>query len=122
MARLHCDQEIKPSYVREAFRLLKTSIIQVETSDVDVEEEEDGDDDDNGGGDDDDDDDRPEAPAMDEEMEGTENQDDMDRLAAIESERMSWCLADVAEVMPGEDPLDLMPILRRFHLRTAIEH
>lgn len=38
LARLHCDQEIKPTYVREAFRLLKTSIIQVETSDVDVEE------------------------------------------------------------------------------------
>lgn len=38
LARLHCDQEIKPTYVREAFRLLKTSIIQVETSDVDVED------------------------------------------------------------------------------------
>jgi DNA replication licensing factor MCM6 len=41
LARLHCDAEIQPSYVREAFRLLKTSIIQVETSDVDVEEEDD---------------------------------------------------------------------------------
>lgn len=44
LARLNCDQEIQPSYVREAFRLLKTSIIQVETSDVDVD-----DDDDDGG-------------------------------------------------------------------------
>ena len=41
LARLHCDAEIQPSYVREAFRLLKTSIIQVETSDVDVEEDDD---------------------------------------------------------------------------------
>lgn len=47
MARLYCDDEIQPSYVREAFRLLKTSIIQVETSDVDmVDEEEEEDDDD----------------------------------------------------------------------------
>jgi DNA replication licensing factor MCM6 len=38
MARLHCDPEIQPAYVREAFRLLKTSIIQVETSDVDVDD------------------------------------------------------------------------------------
>jgi DNA replication licensing factor MCM6 len=44
LARLNCDQEIQPSYVREAFRLLKTSIIQVETSDVDVDDDEDGDD------------------------------------------------------------------------------
>ena len=42
MARLHCDNEIQPSYVREAFRLLKTSIINVETSDVEM----DGDDED----------------------------------------------------------------------------
>lgn len=41
MARLHCDDEIQPTYVREAFRLLRTSIIQVETSDVEM----DGDDD-----------------------------------------------------------------------------
>lgn len=44
MARLHCDSEVKPSYVEEAYRLLKTSIIQVETGDVTMEEddEEDG--------------------------------------------------------------------------------
>ena len=42
MARLHCDNGIQPSYVREAFRLLKTSIINVETSDVEM----DGDDED----------------------------------------------------------------------------
>ena len=39
LARLYCDDEIQPKYVREAFRLLKTSIIQVETSDVDLEDE-----------------------------------------------------------------------------------
>jgi DNA replication licensing factor MCM6 len=51
-ARLHCDPEIQPDYVREAFRLLKMSIIQVETSNVDVEEDdgnEDDDDDDEDG-------------------------------------------------------------------------
>jgi DNA replication licensing factor MCM6 len=53
LARLHCDEEIQPAYVREAFRLLKTSIIQVETNDVDVEDDED-DDDDEGGNDNDD--------------------------------------------------------------------
>lgn len=37
MARLHCDNEVQPSYVRQAFRLLKTSIIQVETSDVEMD-------------------------------------------------------------------------------------
>jgi len=42
MARLHCDNEIQPSYVRQAFRLLKTSIIQVETSDVEMDGEDDG--------------------------------------------------------------------------------
>lgn len=39
LARLHCADEITPAFVREAYRLLKTSIIQVETSDVEVEEE-----------------------------------------------------------------------------------
>jgi len=42
MARLHCDEEIRPAYVRQAFRLLKTSIIQVETSDVEMEGDDDG--------------------------------------------------------------------------------
>jgi DNA replication licensing factor MCM6 len=44
LARLHCSDEIQPSYVREAYRLLKTSIIQVETSDVEVEDDDDDDD------------------------------------------------------------------------------
>jgi DNA replication licensing factor MCM6 len=48
-ARLHCDPEIQPDYVREAFRLLKMSIIQVETSNVDVEDDDGNDDDDEGG-------------------------------------------------------------------------
>ena len=39
LARLHCSDEIQPSYVREAYRLLKTSIIQVETSDVEVDDD-----------------------------------------------------------------------------------
>lgn len=43
LARLYCADEIQPSYVREAYRLLKTSIIQVETNDVEVDD--DGDDD-----------------------------------------------------------------------------
>ena len=69
LARLHCADFIEPAYVREAFRLLKTSIIQVETSDVVMEE--DGDDDGDGqgaisggqeDGDDDDDDDDEESP------------------------------------------------------------
>lgn len=38
-ARVNCSPEIHPAYVREAFRLLKTSIIQVETSDVEVDDE-----------------------------------------------------------------------------------
>lgn len=46
LARLHCDDEVKPAYVREAFRLLKKSIIHVETEDVTFDEEEDDDDDD----------------------------------------------------------------------------
>lgn len=41
LARLYCTDDIQPSYVREAYRLLKTSIIQVETSDVEVEDDED---------------------------------------------------------------------------------
>lgn len=40
LARLHLDPQIKPSYVREAFRLLKKSIIHVETEDVSFEEDE----------------------------------------------------------------------------------
>ncbi|CAB9507868.1 Maternal DNA replication licensing factor mcm6 [Seminavis robusta] len=40
ITRLHLEEQIQPSYVREAFRLLKTSIIQVETSDVEMEDEE----------------------------------------------------------------------------------
>lgn len=42
LARLYCDDEVKPNYVREAFRLLRKSIIHVETEDVTFD---DGDDD-----------------------------------------------------------------------------
>ena len=41
LARLYCADEIQPSYVREAYRLLKTSIIQVETSDIEVDDDDD---------------------------------------------------------------------------------
>mmetsp|Transcript_23453 Transcript_23453/g.34611 ORF Transcript_23453/g.34611 Transcript_23453/m.34611 type:complete len:967 (-) Transcript_23453:82-2982(-) len=43
LARLHCDDLVRPAYVREAFRLLRKSIIHVETEDVtfDQEDEED---------------------------------------------------------------------------------
>jgi DNA replication licensing factor MCM6 len=41
LARLLCSDEITPAFVREAYRLLKTSIIQVETSDVEMEEDDD---------------------------------------------------------------------------------
>mmetsp|Transcript_18745 Transcript_18745/g.39007 ORF Transcript_18745/g.39007 Transcript_18745/m.39007 type:complete len:896 (+) Transcript_18745:69-2756(+) len=40
LARLHCDDEVKPVYVSEAFRLLKQSIIHVDTEDVTFEEDE----------------------------------------------------------------------------------
>ena len=40
LARVHCDDEVKPSYVREAFRLLQRSIIRVERDDVVLDEDE----------------------------------------------------------------------------------
>ncbi len=39
LARLHCDDIVRPAYVREAFRLLRKSIIHVETEDVTFEDE-----------------------------------------------------------------------------------
>jgi DNA replication licensing factor MCM6 len=44
LARLHCDDLVRPSYVREAFRLLRKSIIHVETEDVTFDEGEEFDD------------------------------------------------------------------------------
>jgi DNA replication licensing factor MCM6 len=41
LARLHCDDEVKPKYVREAFRLLQKSIIHIDSEDIYLEEEED---------------------------------------------------------------------------------
>ena len=46
LARLHCDDLVRPSYVREAFRLLRKSIIHVETEDVTFDEGDELDDDD----------------------------------------------------------------------------
>ncbi len=59
LARLHCDDIVRPDYVREAFRLLRKSIIHVETEDVTFDDEvEDGGQGDGAiGGDDNDDDD-----------------------------------------------------------------
>lgn len=37
IARLHCDPEVKAVYVREACRLLKSSIIRVETENIDLD-------------------------------------------------------------------------------------
>jgi len=39
LARLHMDDFVKPAYVREAFRLLRKSIIHVETEDVTFDDE-----------------------------------------------------------------------------------
>jgi DNA replication licensing factor MCM6 len=38
LARLHCDDIVRPAYVRESFRLLRKSIIHVETEDVTFED------------------------------------------------------------------------------------
>ena len=40
LARLHLDDFVQPVYVREAYRLLKQSIIFVESADVELEENE----------------------------------------------------------------------------------
>jgi DNA replication licensing factor MCM6 len=37
MARMHCDEEIKPSYVREVCRLLKQSNINIIKGDIEME-------------------------------------------------------------------------------------
>lgn len=42
MARLHCQDEVQPKHVKEAFRLLNKSIIRVEQPDIHLEEEEEG--------------------------------------------------------------------------------
>jgi DNA replication licensing factor MCM6 len=52
LARLHLDDEITPRYVREAVRLLRKSIIHVETEDVDLDDGDDEDENRGGGGDD----------------------------------------------------------------------
>ena len=44
LARLHCADEISPAFVKEAYRLLRTSIIQVKTSDVEIDDDDDDDD------------------------------------------------------------------------------
>ena len=39
LARLHCEDEVKPVHVREAVRLLKTSIIHVESTNVQLDDD-----------------------------------------------------------------------------------
>ena len=41
LARLYLDEEVKPSYVREAYRLLQKSIIHIESGDVTLDEHDD---------------------------------------------------------------------------------
>ena len=43
LTRLHCDNEVEPAYVTEAFRLLKMSIIHVETEGIFFDDIEEGD-------------------------------------------------------------------------------
>lgn len=81
-ARLHCDSFIQPSYVQEAFRLLKTSIVQVETSDIPIDDDYDVDNDEDDNGNDDQDDNnntastiiRPDSTSNDIAMEESETQ------------------------------------------------
>ncbi|KAL3836521.1 hypothetical protein ACJMK2_021945 [Sinanodonta woodiana] len=40
MARMHCQDEVQPKHVKEAFRLLNKSIIRVEQPDIHLEDEE----------------------------------------------------------------------------------
>ncbi len=39
MARIHCQDEVAPKHVKEAFRLLNKSIVRVESPDVQFDEE-----------------------------------------------------------------------------------
>jgi len=104
MARLHCDPHVQPHYVREAFRLLKTSIIQVETSDVDMEDDDDDANEDGAGGDapevdaDETNDDQPARPgeyqpaeqppqADDEPMEDEDSPEDQEKQAAKKAKK-----------------------------------
>lgn len=90
LARLYCADEIQPSYVREAFRLLKTSIIQVESSDVEVDDDDDDDDDViNGGG----------APVVEEHDEEEETQQETQNM---ETQAPASAAAVPQQQYPGE--------------------
>ena len=39
MSRMHCQDEVQPKHVKEAFRLLNKSIIRVESPDIQFDEE-----------------------------------------------------------------------------------
>jgi DNA replication licensing factor MCM6 len=88
LARLYCADEIQPAYVREAFRLLKTSIIQVESSDVEVDD------------DDDDDIDGGEAAPVVEEQDEEETEETQQETQNMETQAASAAAAAVQH--PGE--------------------
>eukprot|EP00794_Sanderia_malayensis_P003738 gene3738-4260_t len=44
LARLHCQDEVQPKHVKEAYRLLNKSIIRVETPDIQFDDENEGED------------------------------------------------------------------------------
>lgn len=41
MARLHCDEKIRPAYVLEVCRLLKASNIKIRKTDIELDENQD---------------------------------------------------------------------------------
>lgn len=87
LAKIHCDPEVKGKYVDEAKRLLKMSIIHVDSPDIGLEDDEEDDEDDNnddGGGDD-------EGGAG---GEGAEKEKDQEAGSRQSSpgERAAWCI------------------------------
>jgi len=104
LARLHCSDEISPAFVREAYRLLKTSIIQVETSDVEVEDAYDDDDDDDYGGTDGDPTESSGMPGDDDDSDGDGNTDGPDS-----QKPETQCLETQPARRPGEYVVDPPP-------------
>lgn len=94
LARLHCADEIQPAYVKEAFRLLKTSIIQVESSDVEVEDDDEDDDDNmNNGG---------EAPGVVEEHDVEETEESQQETQNMETQAAASAAGAGGVQHPGE--------------------
>ncbi len=106
LARLHLDDVVRPHYVREAVRLLRKSIIHVETEDVDLNEgEEDDDREANDGGD-------PvalEYEAKTEDVSKKESEMDVDGMGESEppkeaSDRQTELPETAPETAPGSEP------------------